>query len=323
MILERRLILDGIDLYNAFRCFTAENGGQSLVQFPKAKNITTTEWHETDGVSADLTDPLPDSRTVSIDIYAHNKIDTQTLVAWLASFSPYHTLKYRDLPGELKLRLQSVSSVSVLEDQMAKISLQFIEDDVTTWYTMSRAYSDSFIEELRQASQQTNYYLRRPYRQPNYAIDGIVLSDIGLNVLKGTDQSIYKTAKVNDNLKTTIETYRGTVFYDTHSVRFKNRDITLKMLAHTDNPSRLRTVMMQLYGILARPGKRQLWFGKLNRSFDCYYKQASVSRLYVSHENEAWCEFSVALATLHDTPQAAHTVPYGRAYSSGFSIAYL
>lgn len=316
------LIIDGYDIYSHFRCFTAESGSKSLVQFPKSKNIHTNDWQELDGIEADLSNPLPETRTPSLELYAHDKTDTQTLAAWLARQTYHSFTLHPSLAGQMAytLRLSALPTVTVTADRIARLTLQLVEDDPADWLQIP---PHTQPDTIRTASQNPAYPYRKAYRQPDYAIDGIVLSDIGFNVLSGTDASLYKAGSVKEHLKTSLTPVPGTAYYDqAGDTRFKSRDITLKLVAHTPSLNMFSIITRQLYGILMQPQARHLHFGKLDRTIPTYYKSMSVSRLIIRESGETWCEFSVTLATLTDRPQPTHELPQGRAYSDGYSTAF-
>ncbi|MCC8036700.1 MAG: hypothetical protein LIP02_00965 [Bacteroidales bacterium] len=60
------LYVDGYDVYKQFGMYVVSGGWNELVAYPPLKTVNYNDWQEEDGIEADLSAPVLNTREVSI-----------------------------------------------------------------------------------------------------------------------------------------------------------------------------------------------------------------------------------------------------------------
>ncbi len=271
-----KLYIDNKDAFNEYGVFIERNGHRQVVQMPVFKKIDITEWSEFDGVEADLSNPLLDSRQLQIQFCIINVKYAEDLFLALSD-GVYHNFDFREIGKTLRLRLVSNGSFSSYI-RLGKMTLTFAEDDYQSRLANAQPYGLGESEVV----------------QRGYKIDNYDMSQFGMWVLQGTDDSIRKAANVRENLKITAKNMTGVV-YDNYYVRWKSKDITLKLFINAENISVFWARYMALYNILFSAGLHTIYFAPANATYHFFYKSNSVSRFDVLTTGKVWCEFAVTI----------------------------
>ena len=61
-----RLFIDGNDAYLQYGVYVTSGGYNELVAFPPLKSVESNDWQEEDGVEADLSAPVLNTREVQV-----------------------------------------------------------------------------------------------------------------------------------------------------------------------------------------------------------------------------------------------------------------
>mgnify|MGYP000985530723 CR=1 FL=1 len=56
MTATARLIVDGVDTFDRFGVFALETGLNDLLSYPPLKPVEANDWHEQEGIDADLSE---------------------------------------------------------------------------------------------------------------------------------------------------------------------------------------------------------------------------------------------------------------------------
>lgn len=279
--LTGRIIIDGADAYTNYGVYVKNDGLNGLIAMPSFKAIDTYDWHEDDGVEADLSAPVLDGRQFQMSFWITDRAWAEDLFADLSN-GAYHEFYFPLLQRTWILRLVSNGTFTNYPGtSMSQITLTFAEDNPALPVmpsNMPLAYGASGIS------------------QNGYEIDGADLSQFGMWVTKGTDQTIFKAANVKDNLKVNLKYQQG-IIYDPQNVRFKTRDITLHLHIKTSTVADFWRKWDALFATLMQSDERVFYFNTFGTYYNCYYKSCSVSK-FILNEGMVWCDFSVVLTCL-------------------------
>lgn len=272
MKLTGRLFIDGEDAYTEFGVFVEQYGYKGLVQMPSFKTIDATEWAEYDGEEADLSEPVLDAKTVNIPFCLTDVSKAEDLYSILYG-KAYHTFRFADLGKEFKLRMTSTGAFSSLVKK-GKMTIAFSDDfpPVPTGSPSGTSMKDT-----------------------GYTLDGGDFARYGAYVCHGTDDSLRKAAEVRAALKIDAANKAGVTYDDGQSVKFRAKDVTLKLLIHAANVSDFWAKYNALFAVLVAPEEHTLYFPKLEATYKCYYKSCGVNKFEIVPAGRVWCEFSIVL----------------------------
>lgn len=271
---EGKLFIDGSDALLIYGVFVENGGYKSLIQLPAFKKIDSTEWPEHDGEEVDLTAPVLDSKTFSMQFCVTDIDNAENLFDDLAT-GAYHTFYFTDLDKSYKLRMTSNGTFSSFI-KLGKLTLSFADDFPTIPTGTYYKYGKSGI------------------RQSGYEIDGIDFSQFGSYVLSGSDDAIRKAPNIRSNLTVDTSSIAG-VLYDDDYVTFKTKDVALKVLINTDNINEFWKRWNSLFAIVLQPQARSFYFSALGNEYECYYKSSSISKFEILRNGHVWCEFTLTL----------------------------
>lgn len=272
--MKNLLFIDGKDAFTEYGVFVEQYGYKQLIQFASFKKIDITDWPDEDGVEADLTDPKLDTRSLHIQFCITNIRYAEDLFDEL-SIGAYHTFEFKELGRSYKLRLTSNGTFKSFI-RLGKLTLTFSDDFPVVPTGSHYALGKSGI------------------RQIGFEIDGIDISQFGSYVLDGSEDSIRKAANTKDNLKISSSTTAGVIFDDS-SLRFKSKDVTLKLLIDAPDISEFWERYDGLFAVILKPECRNFYYAQLGNEYECYYKSMSVSKFDILRSGKVWCEFSVTL----------------------------
>lgn len=266
-----KLYIDGKDAYTDYGIFVEQSGYKALVAFPAFKKIDTTEWDEYDGEEADLTEPMLDNRTISITFCIANSVLVEFLYTKLSD-TAYHTFEFADLGKEYRLRLESNSAFG-LYSKTGKITLTFVEDGAIEPTSKAPAYSN---------------------KESGYFIDDIDLSQFGVSVLQGTDDTLRKFANIRPALITKSTAINGQIYDDNAPVKVRAKDITISVGCRA-KIANFWGIWESLLWALSRPEYRAFRVPKYGIEYNCYYNGARVQRFEVIGGKTAWFELDITL----------------------------
>ena len=123
-IMTGKIIIDTIDIQASYGLYVADYMG--LVEFPPLKEVEVVDWPDEDGIEADLSSPILDTREFQMRFGGSLKANFGTLIA-LLSGGAYHTFVFEDLGITRVLRL--VDNISYKGKKvMNNATLTFADD---------------------------------------------------------------------------------------------------------------------------------------------------------------------------------------------------
>jgi len=276
--MRARLYIDGKDAYTMYGVYVQMSGWNELISMPPLKAVPTNDWQEEDGVEVDLSEPVLDSREVSVRFAVRQAYSRYFALMKMLSDGAYHTFDCVYIGRTFRLRLIGVGSFSTNGD-LGEVTLKFADDFPLDGYKYQPPVSTLPSDD-------------------RFALDGVPFSDYGVRILKGTLSEITKTADVKTNLYRNIKTQQGAI-YDSKTVTYKSKDVRLSCLMTSETVEGLWHNYDALLYDLTRPDERELWVGGLEQDFACYYKSCQVSEFFPDR-GKAWLRFTLTLTFTHD-----------------------
>lgn len=289
-MLSRSLLIDGHDAWAEWGVYVTRGGWADLIAWPALKTPDTLDWPELDGIEADLTAPVLDTRDLTVEMATRRGTAGVGGIIAQLSDGAYHTWQCPRIGGRVyRLRLTEPSALTAYEaDGLTTFTLKLADDAPLDGYTYQPPASTI-----------------RFTGGAGYSLDDTPLTAYGLAVLRGTLAEIERPAAVKTALKRTIKTLPGAI-YDAAlpSVVYKSKDIRLTCLLRAGTLAELWRNYDALLYDLTRPGERTLTVEALGaRAIPCYYKSASVTDFYP--DDKIWLSLTITLTVTR--PEAAPT----------------
>lgn len=285
-----KLFIDGKDAYAEYGVFVEQYGYKALIQMPGFKNVTTTEWEESDGEEADLMNPVLDSKTFGIQFALKEVLGAGDLYE-LLSDKAYHIFQFVELGRSFKLRLIGNPNLSSFI-RLGKATLNFA-DDFPSY--VENENSDFVPDEYNRLLSEKPYEeAPAGWVQEGYMLDDIDFSRFGIYVLEGTEDNLNKAPNVRENLSVKSKDIPG-LKYDSESVFYRAKDVQLKLFISADRIDEFWRRWNSFFGVLLKPELHRFYKDSTLEEFECYYKSNSVTKFDISQSGKVWCEFTVTL----------------------------
>jgi hypothetical protein len=270
--MKGRLYIDGNDAYTEYGVYVVKGGWNELIAHPPLKSVESNDWQEMDGIEADLSAPMLDTREIQLKV-AFAGLDNRffTLLELLSDES-YHVFECAYIKRTYRLRLVSQPNLAAAK-VIGTATLKFADDFPLWGYTYKKPASNVAAYD-------------------DYTFDGVNFTTYGVRVLKGTLDEVMKTPTVKTNLLRNISTQAGAL-YDGKNVSYKSKDVKINCLMRADTLEELwRNYDALLYDLI-RPNERKLWVDELGQEFLFYYKSCQVTEFYPT--DKIWLQFTLTV----------------------------
>jgi hypothetical protein len=275
-MMNGRLLIDGHDAYTEYGVYVEEQGWNELIAFPPLKAYDSNDWQEEDGIEADLTSPVLDTKEAQVN-FATGDFSLFCAFIDLLSDGAYHTFNIVSLGRSYRLRLTQQPNMDYAKS-LSKATLKFADDFPLLNYSYLAPQS-TIIASL------------------DYEIDNIPTTAYGVTVLQGTMSEVTKIPQVKLNLLRNIRTQSGAI-YDNDAVTFKAKDVKLDCLMRAENLSQLWRNWDALLYNLTQSGERILCVNEIATEFPVCYKDCQVQEFYP--DTRPWLKFTLTVTFLHD-----------------------
>ena len=267
-----RLYIDGNDAYLKYGAYVTDGGWNELIAYPPLKSVDSNDWQEVDGIEADLSAPVLNTREVQLKMAVTGFSGHFSELLELLSDGAYHTFGGTHIGRTYRLRLVSQPDLSVVST-LGTVTLKFADDFPLSDYTYQAP--ESAVESC-----------------DDYSFDGVKFTDYGVRILKGSLGEVMKAPDVKKNLLRNIGTQPGAI-YDGDNVTYADKDVNLYCLMRASTLTELwRNYDALLYDLI-RPGERSLNVKALSRDFPFCYKSGKVTAFYP--DGKIWLEFTLTL----------------------------
>lgn len=274
-MLEGRLKIDGKDAWTQWKVFVTDGGLNGIVSMPSLKPYESNDWHEEDGIEADLSAPVLDKKEASVSFATTGGMESFRSFTAAIEDGVYHTFSFLTIGREFKLRTVSFSGLTLLGD-LWKFNVRLCDDFPLNGYEYSApeggiAYNSGF------------------------SVDGTDLSAYGITALAGTLAGSSLPPSVKTNLSRRVAGMPGLIYDGDGGVTRKSREIKIPCLMRNSSLSGLWGCWDALLYDLCRPGARNVACPDLGLTASCAYKSSEVDEFIAGG---AWLKFTITLTVL-------------------------
>lgn len=267
-----RLYIDGNDAYLQFGVYVTQSGWNELVAMPPLKAVDYNDWQEEDGIEADLSNPVLNTREVQIKFAIAGLYSRYQAMVYMLSDGAYHEFNCAYIGRKYRLRLVNEGSRSILKP-LENTTLKFADDFPMLGYTYAAPVSGVI----------PSY---------DYLLDGFMFTKYGVRILQGSLAEVKKKAAVKPNLLRNIATISG-ASYDNSNVTYKSKDVKLTCLLRAESLTELwRNYDALLYDLI-RPYRHVFTSTTNEEAFYCAYKSCAVSEFFP--DGKLWLKFTLTL----------------------------
>lgn len=298
-----KLYIDGNDVWTQYGVFVVQGGYNDLVAMPPLKDVESNDWHEEDGVEADLSSPVLNSREVSIKFAVSGVFSRFVAFMTMLSDGAYHDFNCVSIGRQYRLRLVNENSRKIIRP-LETVTLRFADD-------FPARHIQRFEVAARTAQNHEATPASTTTQVDDYYIDGRRLTAYGARVLQGSLAEIVKKPQVKKNMYRNIKTVTGAI-YDGVNVHYQTKDAKLNLLFRAATLEELWNNFDALLFNLTRPYEHVLAVTATEEAFYCSYKSCSVQEFFP--DGQIWLMVRLTLTvysrvTSEDMEEALGIIP--------------
>lgn len=265
------LYIDGTDVYLSYGVFVTQGGYNGLVNYPALKAVLYNDWPEEDGIEADLSNPVLNTKDFTVS-FACNKKGQLTYFFGLLSDMSYHKFEFRDIGKTFILRL--VAQPDYFWHKSGDVfTLTFADDFPLRDYT--------YVEPVRTVP------------VTGYVLDDRDFADYGVTIREDTLSEVLKLPAVKPKLYYNYATFPG-AYYDDAPVNYQSKDVNVYCTLRADTFAEFWRNYDALLYDLTRPNERTLYVSSVNTRNKCFYRSSAISGFtYVN--DKIWADFTLVL----------------------------
>ena len=249
------LLIDGVDAFTQYGAYLSDGQLATLLELPKLKTPTSTEWADQDGMEYDLTAPLLDSRTLSLKFHIRTPEGFYSLIEALQA-GAYHTFYVSSIGQTYTLRLTQTQSLNAT-DNLITASLTFSED---TPVVPTGSPSTSLLIPLT-----------------GITLDNTDLAYYGIQPIEGIRSNILTPLPQREALKVTTCNTAGIALYDSQTVTQKPSTLALPLYITASAVTELIRRYHSLLATLLSPNLHTI--EAYGHAVQCFYQSISISQL--------------------------------------------
>lgn len=278
------LLIDSVDIWNVYGAFVKKGGYNGLLSFPPLKEVAFNDWQEYDGIEPDLSNIQIDRHEFTIEFYiSGDHVDVTAFISLIKS-RQYHLFEMRSIAMTKRLRMMSCSNVSY-GPRLSSVSVKVCDDTPLSGFEF-KGLSPTPVPSIS-----------------SYKLDGVNLSSYGIRVLKGSLQSVLKSADFKQPLIRSVSTLSGVIVDEEAKVVEGSKEIQLECLLRAESfASAWNNLDSFLYHLTklnednlpTEEGKRDLYVGAIGRVVHCYYKSCNVDAFFPDNGN-VWVGFKLTM----------------------------
>jgi hypothetical protein len=249
------LLIDGVDAFTQYGAYLSDGQLAALLELPKLKTPTSTEWADQDGMEYDLATPLLDSRTLSLKFHLRTTEGFYSLIEVLQT-GAYHTFNVPSIGQTYNLRLTQTGSLNVTGN-LITVSLTFSED--TPAVPTGSSASAALIP------------------LTGITFDGTDLAYYGIQPIEGIRADVITPLPQREALKVTTCNTAGIALYDSQTVTQKPSTLTLPLYITAPTVTELIRRYHSLLATLLSPDLHTIV--AYNHTIQCFYQSVSITQL--------------------------------------------
>ena len=270
-----RLYIGVADVLEYSYVCTAFGGFDELIAFPPLKTPPANDWHEERGFDPDLSDPVLDTREVTLRLSATDQLDYYGAIGML-EVSPVIDVRATSIGRSWSLRFIAPTGGA----NASTFGLKFADDTPMQGYTYQPPNAEKEREWILSTSRRDDFVITESPKRS--------FADYGARVLGDVVDEMERRNEVKTGLLRKFSTKPG-AFYDKAAMFFeKGGDRQVQLLMRADTLAELWRNYDALLFDLIRPGAR------LYKEAPFYYSSCRVDK-FIPDEPRPWLQFTLTL----------------------------
>lgn len=272
---SERLFFGDTDVWDEVFVCTAFGGFNELIAFPPLKTPPANDWYEERGFDPDLSDPVLDTREVTLRLSATDEEDYENVIYYLL-YSPVVDVRAPSIGRSWSLRFIEPTGGA----RASTFGLKFAEDTPMKGYTYQPPAAEKEREWILSTSRRDKFVITESPKRS--------FADYGARVLGDVVDEMERRNEVKTGLLRKFSTKAG-AFYDKGALfNEKGGDRSVQLLMRADTLAELWRNYDALLFDLIRPGARRY----ANAPF--YYHSCRVDE-FIPDEPRPWLQFTLTL----------------------------
>lgn len=270
-----RLYIGVADVLEYSYVCTAFGGFDELIAFPPLKTPPANDWHEERGFDPDLSDPVLDTREVTLRLSATDQLDYYGAIGML-EVSPVIDVRATSIGRSWSLRFIAPTGGA----HASTFGLKFADDTPMQGYTYQPPNAEKEREWILSTSRRDDFVITESPKRS--------FADYGARVLGDVVDEMERRNEVKTGLLRKFSTKPG-AFYDKDAMFFeKGGDRQVQLLMRADTLAELWRNYDALLFDLIRPGARRY------KEAPFYYSSCRVDK-FIPDEPRPWLQFTLTL----------------------------
>lgn len=270
-----RLYIGGADVLEYTYVCTAFGGFDELIAFPPLKTPPANDWHEERGFDPDLSDPVLDTREVTLRLSATGQWDYDGTIGML-EVSPVIDVRAPSIGRSWSLRFIAPTGGA----NASTFGLKFADDTPMQGYTYQPPNAEKEREWILSTSRRDDFVITESPKRS--------FADYGARVLGDVVDEMERRNEVKTGLLRKFSTKPG-AFYDKGALfNEKGGDRSVQLLMRADTLAELWRNYDALLFDLIRPGARRY------KDAPFYYSSCHVDK-FIPDEPRPWLQFTLTL----------------------------
>lgn len=270
-----RLYIGVADVLEYSDVCTAFGGFDELIAFPPLKTPPANDWHEERGFDPDLSDPVLDTREVTLRLSATGQWDYEGAIGML-EVSPVIDVRATSIGRSWSLRFIAPTGGA----NASTFGLKFADDTPMQGYTYQPPNAEKEREWILSTSRRDDFVITESPKRS--------FADYGARVLGDVVDEMERRNEVKTGLLRKFSTKPG-AFYDKGALfNEKGGDRSVQLLMRADTLAELWRNYDALLFDLIRPGARRY------KEAPFYYSSCRVDK-FIPDEPRPWLQFTLTL----------------------------
>lgn len=285
---SERLLFGDTDVWdNSYVC-TAFGGFNELIAFPPLKTPPANDWYEERGFDPDLSDPVLDTREVTLRLSATDQTDYNSIIGTLGA-SPVIDVRAPSIGRSWSLRFIAPTGGA----HSSTFGLKFAEDTPMRGYTYQPPAAEKEREWILSTSQRDDFVITESPKRS--------FADYGARVLGDVVGEMDRRNEVKTGLLRKFATKPG-AFYDKAALfNEKGGDRSVQLLMRADTLAELWRNYDALLFDLIRPGARRY------KEAPFYYSSCRVDH-FIPDEPRPWLQFTLTLTFFEGSSYSSYEI---------------
>lgn len=283
-----RLYFGEVDLWENIYACTAFGGFNELIAFPPLKTPPANDWHEERGFDPDLSDPVLDTREVTLRLSATGQWDYDGTIGML-EVSPVIDVRAPSIGRSWSLRFIAPTGGA----NASTFGLKFADDTPMQGYTYQPPNAEKEREWILSTSRRDDFVITESPKRS--------FADYGARVLGDVDDEMERRNEVKTGLLRKFATKPGAFYDEAALFREKGGDRQVQLLMRADTLAELWRNYDALLFDLIRPGARRY------NDAPFYYSSCRVDH-FIPDEPRPWLQFTLTLTFFEGSSYSSYEI---------------